>query len=252
MLNKLSILFQVIFKINNFWTYFQIYFLPDGKNHILNFRSGTKLLAGQNSSNLGIINEVFFYQDYLKYFKSSNPQVIIDIGANVGYFTIFAKSYFPSAKIYSFEPFEKSFAHLSEQIKLNNYSDISASKKAIAKKSGSAELNVVGDCGENTLVATSNAKDTVKIETISLENVFNNFQIECCDFMKIDCEGSEYEIFYNLPEHLFYKIKHIAMETHDLDQELLNRKALANFLKKQGFEIIVENLGACPYLFASR
>ncbi len=249
--NKFSVFFQVLFKIKNFWTYFKIYFFPDGKNHQLHFWNGTILLAGQNASNLGIINEVFFYRDYLKYFKNRNPQIIIDIGANVGYFTIFAKTYFPAAKIYSFEPFSKSYEQLKEQIKLNNFSDVFTFKKAVAQKTGTAELNIVGDCGENTLVKKSTAKEAIQIETISLEDIFNKEKIASCDFLKVDCEGSEYEIFYNLPKHFFPKIKHLAMETHNLDQQQLNREALANFLKNQGLEIIVENLGACPYLFAS-
>lgn len=249
--NKFFVLFQVLFKIKNFWTYFRIYFFPDGKNHQLHFRNGTILLAGKNSSNLGIINEVFFYQDYLKHFKSTNPQIIFDIGANVGYFTIFAKSHFPSAKVYSFEPFAQSFELLNEQIKLNKLSNVFTFKKAVAQKTGTAELSIVGDCGENTLVKTTKAREVSKIETISLEDVFNKENIENCDFLKIDCEGSEYEIFYNLPKHLFSKIKHLAMETHNLDQQQFNREALASFLKNQGLEIIIENLGACPFLFAS-
>lgn len=251
MFKKIQITLKVLSQIENFWTYFQVYLLPNVGKRILHFRNGVKVIVGQNKSSIGIVNEVFFYQDYFKYYKSNTPKKIIDIGANVGYFSICAKSKFPNASIYSFEPFEKSFQYLNEQISLNQFKDVHIFKKAISDETGTAELNIAGDSGENSLVSSSNSKDKIKIETLALSELFDKHNIDICDFMKVDCEGSEYKIFYNLPKQYFKKIAYIAMETHEIDKGSNNRDALAKYLEDQGFKIIKENIGACPYIFAT-
>ena len=48
------------------------------------------------------------------------------------------------------------------------------------------------------------------------------------DFLKIDCEGSEYDILYNLDSNLYAKIKVISLEFHDLNEQKKSGHSLAN------------------------
>ena len=61
-------------------------------------------------------------------------------------------------------------------------------------------------------------------------------QIEQIDFMKIDCEGSEYSIIYNLPKELFKKISNICVETHNGKEKHHNLNSLNAYLKENEYE----------------
>jgi FkbM family methyltransferase len=251
-MKRILIALRAIFGIKNFWSYFRIRFFPNGRPCELDFRNGAKVIAGPEASSISIINEVFFYQDYLHYYHGETPHTVIDIGANIGYFTVFAKTCFPKARVIAFEPFEKSFLRLKEHISLNGFVNVQAINKAVGKATGSTQLFLAGDSGENSIVRGNSATSkAVTVETISFEDVFREFKIESCDFLKVDCEGAEYDIFYGLPESLFPRIKHIAMETHFIDSESRNREALNSFLTSKGFLVLNVDLGSCPYLFAS-
>ena len=45
-----------------------------------------------------------------------------------------------------------------------------------------------------------------KVDAISLERIFEENGLWRVDLLKVDCEGSEYPIFYDSPAHLFDKI----------------------------------------------
>jgi hypothetical protein len=76
--------------------------------------------------------------------------------------------------------------------------------------------------------------------------------------MKLDCEGSEYEIVFNTPRDLFKNIKRIAIEVHEpkyfnLDPETYNRKKFISYLEGLGYECsIVEETNLHDLVFARR
>ncbi len=62
------------------------------------------------------------------------------------------------------------------------------------------------------------------------------------DFLKIDCEGAEYDILFDCPKSILNIIKKIAMEVHTLDKKR-NMSIMADFLKKEGFDIEIKPIG---------
>ena len=67
------------------------------------------------------------------------------------------------------------------------------------------------------------AREGAKVSRVSLES----FPFERCDFLKIDCEGAEYQIFANMTDETLKKIKRIAAEFHPFNEtwhtELMTR-----------------------------
>ena len=58
------------------------------------------------------------------------------------------------------------------------------------------------------------------------------------DILKIDCEGAEFEILYNLPQEYFKRIEKIRLEYHNhLSDKKNNSEYLMEFLKKNGFKV---------------
>ena len=67
-----------------------------------------------------IINEIFNNNDY-KIYKLKNHSTIIDIGANIGVFSIYAANKNKTSKIFAFEPSQKTYNQLVENINLNGF-----------------------------------------------------------------------------------------------------------------------------------
>ena len=60
-------------------------------------------------------------------------------------------------------------------------------------------------------------------------------QLEQVDFLKLDCEGSEYSILYNASAEVLGKIRRMAIETHLSNTERHNTAELSDYLKSKGF-----------------
>tara|TARA_R110000824_G_scaffold211022_5_gene396903 strand:+ start:1027 stop:1788 length:762 start_codon:yes stop_codon:yes gene_type:complete len=160
---------------------------------------------------------------------SKIPQgVAIDIGANVGGFAAYAHSVFE--KIYAFEPLEQHcdiMRGVFEELKIDNVEII---QKAVTGQSGDTlPLRVHHEHhSKDVTCADFEHKDFVDAsetcQTISLKDILTLIGAERISYLKIDCEGSEYEIFENFNE--YDKIDLIAMEIHAFFGEERKRQLL--------------------------
>lgn len=153
------------------------------------------------------------------------PGSIIDVGAHVGFFSVFCKSLWPESQVYSFEPCPDNYRLLKEN--LSQFDLASPINCAVADFCGSANL-VINDysynSGGNTVIETARLdadherslnKPVVDVETTSLSKLFESESIEECSILKLDCEGSEYSIIDDLYENdLLKKVRWIRGEYH--------------------------------------
>ena len=187
------------------------------QSFIVRLRDGSRFRVRdrrQETSDAYVINECYLYGIHdriLPYI--ARVKVGIDVGAHIGSFSIFAAKRSP-ATIYAIEPAPNNVKILEENITLNHYKGrIIPISKAVAKMSGNALLYIPLDSGlisvnkkHLDLYQTGDAVRTVSVPAVSLADFFREKQISFCDFIKMDCEGAEYDIFYNLPEECFKKI----------------------------------------------
>jgi FkbM family methyltransferase len=150
---------------------------------------------------------------------------VIDIGANIGMFSIYAASIHPSVKVIAFEPAKDNFDALCENIQINNLKNITPYCYAISdfdEKSTTLYRDSIG--GNHSLLRDTPSrilkgskmigKETV--ESRSLDSIFDDLNIQSCDFLKVDCEGGEHKIFPVCLLGTLMKIHRIALEYHDL------------------------------------
>ena len=161
--------------------------------------------------------------------KATKP-VAVDIGANVGGFCVNAHKWFD--KVYAFEPLTENYFILEEVLKKLNIKNVEVYNTAIYGSSNQ-ELILRACEGNHTQDVTCASFDNVKFsnleqkcETISLTDMFDALEINKVDYLKIDCEGSEYEIFENFND--YHKIDLIAMEVHEFFGEKRKSDLLAN------------------------
>lgn len=220
--NKLSIIDNKIDFINNILKKKHI-----NENYIYTVNINNNLFHFQDSilsDSVNIIANELNNNDYdfqNIYFKEGD--IVIDIGANVGMVSILLAKQFPFLKIYSFEPLKENYDNLLKNIELNNIPDgiITAENKAVTKDGRliNMSINSSNKGGSSTadVISTNSimTKENCQIESITLEEIFKKYNINKLKLLKIDCEGSEYEILYNTNTNILNKIENLIGEFHE-------------------------------------
>ncbi len=209
------------------------------KIHVM--RNGAKYYFRPKTEDFGIINEIYVVKEYdflIKHIKEKST--IIDIGAQMGVFSIYAGLLKKSGKIYSYEPFKPNYDLLIKNIELNHLKNkIFAFQLGIGKNEEERDFILCPiNTGGHGFYCTDGGKK-IKIKTISLKKVFEENKIRECDFLKMDCEGAEYEILYNTPKKYLDRIKSMSVEYHKNGD--VNK--LKKYLEKNGFKITITHLG---------
>lgn len=180
---------------------------------------------------------------------------IIDIGAALGDYTVWAAKQTPSGRVIAVEPYPPSVSLLRSNIDKNHVYNAELFAGAIAAVSGSTTLQVEqGSAVKNSTAASQKSGQRVEVKTTSLEDLFTRFEINNCDYLKMDCEGGEYEILFSASPQLLARIDRICMEVHD-GMTSHNREDMIKFLQNAGYQTrltlnpVHENLA---YLYAEK
>jgi len=118
---------------------------------------------------------------------------VFDLGANFGWFTlVLSKLVGSSGRVYSFEADPSLVNILKENVKLNNFSNISIIPFAVSNKNCISKffLNESYDT-RNQLESNLPSKNIVDVKVISLDEFCNQENLKKVDFIKMDIEGSE-------------------------------------------------------------
>jgi len=166
-----------------------------------------------NLMDIWTLKEVILDQQYEQIRKLKEKDIVIDIGASIGDFSILASK--NAEKVYSFEINDERIFLLKKNIVQNNCSNIDINKKFV----------------------------------ISLEPIFKEKHIKKVNFLKIDCEGGEYKIINNTSNNNLRKVDHFAFEIHLFD-DIMRKKylLLKRKLTKNGFKLIEKNNSVHSYL----
>jgi FkbM family methyltransferase len=180
--------------------------------------------------------EVYFKHLPAKIFSVKNP-TIIDIGANVGYFTLLASYRLNNPRIISFEPIKRNFEILQKNTLLIKPGVATIVNKAVNNIPGELTLTFESQSITTSASLFSKAGGDCRevVSATSLEEIFTQYKLDKIDLLKLDCEGAEYNILYNTPKSLFKLINCIAMETHRGSNKNENMADLAEYLKNLGY-----------------
>lgn len=215
--------------------------LPGLKKDIVIRKVGdqAKFKIRSNTSDRLIISEVWELREYN---DSSNLAIkpdykVVVIGAQIGVYTVLAAQKAYRGKVYSYEPYSESFALLNDNIALNNLKNVRPFNQAVCETSGKKILYVSSsNTGAHSLF-TDTSKKRVEVQTTTLEKIMKTNKLKQVDLLKIDVEGSEYEIILNTPDRTVQKIKRIIMEYHDHIVPGMKHGMITDRLRKLGFEV---------------
>lgn len=196
-------------------------------------------------------------QGVLKMIKKHLPPdgTFIDIGANIGSFTLVAAKIARRGEVHAFEPSVHHFSRLSRNVELNNFRNVHLNRKGLSDKTETATLFLpsmkgeMNNSGAASLYSSDAAEDMQlkeEIELISLDDYVANQKIDRIDLIKIDIEGAEYGALKGSRKTL-ERLRPIVLMELDLDN--LKRAGcepgqILEFWKELGYDVgRIENSG---------
>lgn len=124
--------------------------------------------------------------------KIAAGDVVLDIGANIGYYTlIFAKCVGPQGRVVAFEPEPGNFSLLQENVAANGYRNVSLFRLAVSDRAGRARLYLDGEnAGDSRMYDSHDGRPSVDVETVRLDDHLGS-SLGRIDLIKMDIQGAE-------------------------------------------------------------
>jgi FkbM family methyltransferase len=119
--------------------------------------------------------------------------VVVDIGANVGYYTLLAAEKVGGhGKVFAFEPEPSRYALLEKNVRVNGLKNVILVQKAVSNKPGAARLYLDPrhNKADHRLFDSSDGRESVAVETTSLDDFFKDKGL-LIHVIKMDIQGAE-------------------------------------------------------------
>lgn len=244
----------------------QFEFLLDGYQHLselkefggFSFRIEREVVLATNgeinvevhtAEELFILIEIFLRREYD--FRRSDGSVLIDIGMNVGFASLYFASRPDVEHVYGFEPFSRTFEQCQRNMNLNLGIASKVTRHCFGLASEGAERSLSYDFKRKGQMSTviervkEPSSGSIVTETVVLKPVIDELE-EIAQrhqgtplVLKIDCEGAEHELFRSFVEFgIPRQVRLIMMEWHEGDIDRLSR-----ILIEQGFEFVRTSVG---------
>jgi FkbM family methyltransferase len=177
------------------------------------------------STDVATHKQIFIDQQY-DFMVKTEPQVILDAGANIGLASIYFANKYPAAKIIAIEPEQSNFETLKKNI--TPYPSIIPIQAALWHKN--EEINLIdpgfGEWGFMTEMKESprNLADNIchTVAAITINKIMHDYNLEKIDILKIDIEGAEKEVFEDSSSWIG-KVNSIIIELHERMKPGCNR-----------------------------
>lgn len=181
--------------------------------------------------------------------------LVVDVGANVGLFSIFLSRQVPGLRVVAFEPMPATraalrrnlHAHLQHAARIEPVALGARDEEAVAfafyplvpgnstryPDQKTVQIDALSDVVPADQLAREYAADEVLVPVRRLADQLEDARI---DLLKIDVEGAELEVLHGLADHQWPGIARVVLEVQDLDDRLA---AVVGLLGQRGFTVDV-------------
>jgi len=192
--------------------------------------------AAHPLGDLGVLREVFLkeaYKDALALLTAKNIR-LVDIGANIGSFTIWTHRVLGVREAFCFEPEPDNFQLLNFNLYLNDCLMAKTIQCAVGGESRMTRILLDKiNPGGSSIYGENPSPEAKTVPVIAFEKWLREIEGEF-DLLKMDCEGAEWEIVRQTDPQQFARFKVVVAEVHGDPQK---RQSVSEF--KQS----MENLG---------
>lgn len=204
-----------------------------------------------------IYNEIF-NEDCYDVAQLPEKPFLIDVGANIGMFSIYMKRKFPEARIMAFEPAPVTY-DMHRNLKLHNATDVETHRCALGSTAATGTLTFFPNFPGNstfvpeekkimrTLIEERYPQETVEKVFSGPEQIdvpvkrlsdFLRDQVDLqIDLLKIDVEARELDVCRGLDDEHWARVRNVVIEIFDVDGALA---AIEDFVKTRGFIVKTE------------
>lgn len=201
-----------------------------------------------------VVSEIFKKRRYdHPGFEIRPTDTVVDIGANMGIFVLWAASQATQGKVLAIEP-TSAIETLRINIVRNGLTNVVPIHAAAGRDGDTFEIttypgfNIVNHHASwrpklvtriliKLLYGRYQSNPVVERAPVkSLKRILDEHDIERVNYLKVDCEGGEYDIFRNIDDETFARIDRIAMEFHEYTPEQKHGE-LVDLLKRHGFTV---------------
>lgn len=177
--------------------------------------------AVYQEKHLGVLDSVWIRLEYDRLRSLKPTDVVVDAGASIGAFTV--KASIQAKFVYAFEPEPENFGYLQKNTeKLKN---VKIFRKALWRYSGTSPFFISSNWGGHSLIPKVNGA-VISVDTVKLDDAVK----ERVDFLKVDVEATELELFQGATRILQDK-PFIAIEIHN--KQIF--QDVADFLSQFGY-----------------
>ncbi len=249
---KLTWCFLKRFKLRKTLRFFTYY---KERNHKIKNLKNIQPIVQLNGYQLSTIPDDIGISRELQIFKTHEPlttkltskilekgMTCLDIGANIGYYAFLeSKAIGENGKVIAIEPSPINFKQLKKNLELNNFSNVEVYNFAGGDKKGKVEF-VLSPLSNLSYVATSRTKipegaQITEVQMIKMDDFVEEKKLSKVDFVRMDVEGYEINIFEGMWDTIKKFKPIIQMEFHV--QSIGQKEQLKFFttLRDLGYEI---------------
>ncbi|HKN82571.1 MAG TPA: amino acid adenylation domain-containing protein [Pyrinomonadaceae bacterium] len=214
-----------------------------------------------------LYKEIFEDQSYVRHgITLSDESCVLDVGANIGMFSLFVHQRWPGAQVYAFEPIPATYEILETNINLHRanvkpyncglsaqkgratfafypqmsamsgmYADAAEDERVTRRYLANQDERLIEFADELMAGRFSSEYFECPLKTIS--EVIRENQIERVDLLKIDVEKSELDVLHGITAEDWPRIKQVVVEVHDQDGRL---REVSELLERHGFNVVCE------------
>lgn len=157
----------------------------------IRFPGGAHAISFKAIADVWVLKDVLLDREYDHPYPGA-PEVIVDLGANIGISTAYFAARFPGAIVHAVEP----NPHLARQLAENlaGFGNVRVHHFALGAGDGRASLSLGASSAASSIVARVGA-NAVSVETVSFATLFARIGSERIDILKFDIEGAERYLF---------------------------------------------------------
>lgn len=146
-----------------------------------------------------------------------DSRVVLDLGANIGAFSLFALASAPGCRVVAVEPFPSTFEKLVKTVELNGLQGrVSCEMVAISDKADrffmSSDQSI--ESHSRKVSAERGEDDAIEVLSMSIADILEKCEIDEIDYLKSDIEGAEVQLFDGTPEDVLRRARKIGVECH--------------------------------------
>lgn len=152
-------------------------------------------------------------------FLSSRSDVVFDVGAHCGYYTLFTRSVRPDAEVHLFEPNPALCRDIRENLRLNGFADTARlNELAVSDVDGEVRLHVRDIEPAAASITTPEVYDSVRtVSSVSLDSYRRESGVDGVDLVKFDIEGAEFHALRGMRDGLReHAYRRLVLEVHSL------------------------------------